>query len=163
MKTSAMNSTSPTGGKAAGIGQEVHSTIMNARSASPVAVAIKKLELVNSIEANALGQFSNKAKIIAPGIIALDLGVRVYDVNNVREEGGDWERAAFVESFGFAASAGAGTGIVSAGAATFLAMTPVGWAVIIVTAAGASLIANNMGKEAGDRLYDKVIKLMDFK
>ncbi len=48
----------------------------------------------NNIEASALGQFSKKARIIAPGIIALDLGVRAYDVNNIREQGGDWERAA---------------------------------------------------------------------
>jgi len=38
---------------------------------------IKKMyaTMQNTIEASALGQFSKRAKIIAPGIIALDLGV----------------------------------------------------------------------------------------
>jgi len=61
------------------------------------------------------------------------------------------------------ASTFTGTGIVTAGAATFLAMTPVGWVAIIVTAAAASLYANNMGKEGGNILYDKVKKIMDSK
>jgi len=82
-------------------------------------------------------------------------------VNNLREQGGDWERAAFVESFGFAASAGVGVLGIKAAAAIFLTMTPLGWAAIIVTTAGLSLLANDAGKEVGDRLYDRVKRLMD--
>jgi len=117
----------------------------------------------NNIEASALGQFSKKARIIVPGIIALDLGVRAYDVNNLREQGGDWERAAFVESFGFIASAGVGFAGIQAAAFIFTAMTPVGWVAIIVATAAASLYANNMGKEGGNILYDKVKEIMDSK
>ncbi len=124
---------------------------------------IKKLNLTRNIEASALGEFSKKAKIIGPGIIVLDLGVRAYDVNEVYEQGGDWERAAFVESFGFVGSAIAGTLTIKAGVAIFLAMTPVGWVALIVAAAGASLYANDKGKEFGDSIYDDVKKFMDSK
>ncbi|MCF6325449.1 MAG: hypothetical protein L3J89_14220 [Gammaproteobacteria bacterium] len=124
---------------------------------------IKRLELSSNIEARAIGQFSKAAKVIGKGIIVLDLGVRAYDVNNVREAGGDWERAAFVESFGFAASIGAGSFGIAIGAATFLAMTPVGWVAIIVTTAAASLWMNGKGKELGNSIYDDVKKFMGFK
>ncbi len=79
------------------------------------------------------------------------------------EQGGDWERAAFVESFGFAGSAIAGTLAIKTGAAIFIAMTPVGWVALIVAAAGASLYANDKGKEFGDSIYDDVKKFMDSK
>ncbi len=122
---------------------------------------IKKLNLTRSIEASTLGEFSKKAKIIAPGIIALDLGVRAYDVNEVYEQGGDWERAAFVESAGFVGSAVTGIAAINAGVAIFIAMTPVGWVALIVTAATLSLLANNESKKFGDKLYDKVEKFME--
>ncbi len=124
---------------------------------------IKKLNLTSNIEASALGEFSKKAKIIAPGIIALDLGVRAYDVNEVYEQGGDWERAAFVESMGFAFSVTTGVALIRAGATIALLTTPAGWVALIVTTAAASLFMNKVGKNRGDELYDEVNKFMETK
>jgi len=59
------------------------------------------------------------------------------------------------------ASTFTGAGIVVAAATIFLTMTPLGWVAIIVTTAGLSLLANDAGKEVGDRLYDRVKRLMD--
>ncbi len=85
--------------------------------------------------------------------------MRAYDVNNVHEQGGDWERAAFVESSGFVLSAVAGTVTIQAGVAIFLAMTPVGWVALIATAAGASLLTNKLSKIGAEKIYDSVSEM----
>ncbi|VAW87253.1 hypothetical protein MNBD_GAMMA17-1699, partial [hydrothermal vent metagenome] len=118
---------------------------------------IKRLELTNDIEARAIGQFSKAAKVIGKGIIVLDLGVRAYDVNNVREAGGDWERAAFKESISFVGSSVASASIIATGVTIFVAMTPVGWVALIATAATVALIANGSIKEHSDSWYDEII------
>jgi len=84
--------------------------------------------------------------------------VRAYDVNNIREQGGDWERAAFKESISFAGSTVASASVIATGVTIFVAMTPVGWVALIVTAATVALIANDGIKEHSDSWYDNIIK-----
>ncbi|HHJ19186.1 MAG TPA: hypothetical protein ENJ84_05090 [Gammaproteobacteria bacterium] len=67
----------------------------------------------------------------------------------------------FIESSSFAVSATAGILTVKAGVAFFVLATPVGWIGLIVTAAAASIITNDLVKGSSGSWYDKIMRQVD--
>ncbi|WP_018694579.1 hypothetical protein [Algicola sagamiensis] len=120
-----------------------------------------KIELSKTDELQKLAKLGKAAEVLGKGALVLDAGLRVNNVLKDKEAGKDWQKTAVKETVGFAAGAGlgilAGTAVVAAGA--FLAVTPVGWFVVIAgsLAVGfaASKIGDAGGKWAAEKAYEK--------
>lgn len=123
--------------------------------------SIEKLQLVSTIQAGALGQFSKYGKVLGNGLIVIDVGSRIGNVHNSYKADGDWERDLFIESSSFVLSAWAGIIAVRAGSAALMLLTvatPIGWVGLIVTAAAASIITNNIVKIGSGSWYDEIME-----
>ena len=121
---------------------------------------IQKLQLTSVTQANALARFSQYGKVLGNGLVLIDVGSRVGNIHNEYKADGDWERELFIESSSFALSATAGVIAVKAGAAALMFLTvatPVGWVGLIVTAAAASIITNDLVKGSSGSWYDKIM------
>lgn len=125
------------------------------------------LKLDTTVEAMNLVGFTRYATFLGNGLAVIDFGARIGSVKTAYDGGGDWHRELFKESLSFAASAAAGTIMVGTGGATvgfILALTPVGWAGIIVVLGTAAVITasaataysvNNIAQNNSDWLFDK--------
>ncbi|WP_299596910.1 hypothetical protein [uncultured Microbulbifer sp.] len=129
---------------------------------------VAKLQLSSEIEAHRLVKLSQHTKLLGNGLAVIDFGSRVGKVHNSYQAGGNWERDLFIESSSFAA--GATTGLLTAkvGSAALifaLALTPVGWAGLVLVAggalvaassAGAAIYATNKTQENAGATYDNI-------
>jgi hypothetical protein len=125
------------------------------------------LKLDTTVEAMNLVGFTRYAKFLGNGLAVVDFGSRIGNIRAAYDGDRDWHRELFRESLSFATSAAAGTIMVGTGAATVglvLALTPVGWAGIIVVLGTAAVIAagaataysvNNIAKNNSDWIFDK--------
>lgn len=107
----------------------------------------------------------------------LDFSSRVGNIHNSYRANQDWEREIFIESLSFIGSAVGGSLVASAGTTALtgalslvVAATPLGWAMLIIgdatvigASAGASILANQYGKEFSDWAYDKIMELQTSK
>ncbi len=122
--------------------------------------SIEKLQLTSTIQAGAVGRFSNYGKVLGNGLIIIDVASRIGNVENTYKADGNWERELFVESSSFALGAGAGIIAVKAGTAALMFLTvatPVGWVGLIVMAAAASMGTNHVIKERSGGWYDEIM------
>ncbi|MBU6442133.1 MAG: hypothetical protein KGM87_12975 [Betaproteobacteria bacterium] len=125
---------------------------------------ISRLDVRSKAQAWKLAELATKARYLGRGVVAIDLGLRVQNVYDVKQSGGDWYRQAFVEAGGFAAGAGTGvalTGVTLAALELVVAATPAGWVLIVgglaaaaVVAAG-SVVMSSAGEQVLGNLYDK--------
>ena len=125
-----------------------------------------KIEVTNSYDQSRMARLAGAARVAGPGLIALDLSLRVATVHNERASGGDWQREAVVQSAGFGAATGTGV-LVGLGAKAALVSakiglmaTPVGWVAVIGTAAVVGYgLATGMDKGSQfvtGRLWDRL-------
>jgi len=123
--------------------------------------SIKKLELVSTLQAGKLARFSKYGSALGNGLVLIDVGSRISNVQTTYKADGNWERELFVESSSFAVSAGAGILTAKAGTAALMFLTvatPVGWVGLIVVAAAASIVANTIVKERSEGWYDDIME-----
>jgi hypothetical protein len=134
---------------------------------------VTKLNLTSAAQTSRLVSFTRYAKFLGNGLAVIDIGSRIGNVANTYQIGGDWHRETVAETFSFAASAGTGAAIATAGGAaiTFLLVaTPVGWAglvlvtggVLVATAsAGGSMVAGDAMKSLVNSKYDEVAAFLN--
>ncbi len=123
--------------------------------------SIKKLELVSTLQAEKLARLSKYGKSLGNGLVLIDVGSRIGNVQNAYKADGNWERELFIESSSFAASAIMGGLAVKAGttALVFLTIaTPAGWVGLIVTAAALSMGTNYLVKENANSWYSGIME-----
>lgn len=135
-------------------------TLMSDRRQMPELVRkehkVARLDVGSQIEAHGLVDMSRHTRLVGRTMVIVDLGLRADEVLEAYESGDDWQRKAFVESAGFAASVAAGRILTGAALATLdvmLAATPVGWVVIL----GAGLVAAGV-IVAGSSIADYGVK-----
>lgn len=126
---------------------------------------VSRLDVSSLRQAGNLGRLGKISKRIAPGLLALDLGRRILHVREVRNAGGDWQREAFVESVGFAASANIGSrltgaSVLATGATAIATRSPsmtlvVGYGAVVVTPYAVDFTDEGAKAIAG-LVYDKV-------
>ncbi|GAA3916862.1 hypothetical protein [Litoribacillus peritrichatus] len=127
-----------------------------------------KLNVMNQVQANNLVKFTKHAKFLGNGLAVIDFSSRAGRVHNSYQAGGNWERELFIESTSFAASAVAGSALVSAGSAALgflMVATPVGWVGLIVggvivagTSAVGAMAVNSAVKDNSGDWYDSILK-----
>ncbi|WP_226668698.1 hypothetical protein [Microbulbifer aggregans] len=135
--------------------------------------SVAKLQLSNEIQAHKLVKFSQYTKVLGNGLAVIDFGSRIGKIHNSYQADGDWERDLFVESSTFAAGATAGLITAKVGSAALiftLALTPVGWAGLVVIAggalvaastAGATIYATNKTQKNAGSTYDRITQWMN--
>jgi hypothetical protein len=126
---------------------------------------VSRLDVSSLRQAGNLGRLGKISKRIAPGLVALDLGRRMWHVREVRNAGGDWQREAFVESAGFAVSSSVGFALTRASvfATGVTAITTRLPSLTLVVGSGAVIVtsdtedaADKSAKESAGWIYDKV-------
>jgi hypothetical protein len=138
--------------------------ITRAKNIARSSRSIEKLQLVSTVQAGAVGRFSQYGKVLGNGLIIVDVASRIGNVQNSYKADGNWERKLFIESSSFALSTGAGSIAVGLGtkALMFLTIaTPVGWVGFIVVAATASMGTNYIVKEKSGGLYDSIMEWLN--
>jgi hypothetical protein len=134
--------------------------ITRAKNIARSSRSIEKLQLTSTVQAGAVGRFSQYGKVLGNGLIIVDFASRIGNVQNSYKADGNWERDLFIESSSFATSAWAASIAVGAGtkALMFLTIaTPVGWVGLIIVAAAVSIVANDIVKERGGGWYDDIM------
>ncbi|WP_018913840.1 hypothetical protein [Thiomonas sp. FB-6] len=124
---------------------------------------VARLDVGSQIEAHGLVDMSRHTRLVGRTMVIVDLGLRTDEVFEAYESGDDWQRKAFVETAGFAASVTAGRLLTAAALGTIevmLAATPVGWVVILgvglaatATVVAGSSIADYWGKQFAQSIY----------
>lgn len=124
----------------------------------------QRIQVSNGYDQHRMGLLARGTRAAGPGFILLDAGIRYNLVRNEYRHGGDWQREAFVQSAGFggATAAGIGVGMAAkaglAAAQISLMATPVGWCMVIGTAAvvgyGLATGADSSFKAFAKRLWD---------
>ena len=122
------------------------------------------IQVLNGYEQHRMGRLAKGVRVVGPGFILLDAGLRYNLVRNEYRHGGDWQREAFVQSAGFGGATAAGIGVGMAAKASLAAAkitlmaTPVGWGLVIGTAAfvgyGLATGADSSFKEFAKRIWD---------
>jgi len=129
---------------------------------------ITRLELRSLEQAATVSRFARFATWLGPGLVVVDIARRADHVHDVYEEGGDWQREAFVEIGGFFVSAGAGalgsymSVIVISGTAVAFRSPPLTVAVGAKAISGTAHFTDrgdHYGKWAAGKLYDQVAHL----
>ena len=123
----------------------------------------RRLYVANSAQASRLALLAQGTRYAGNGLILLDAGIRVQKVHGMYNNGGDWQRQAVLETTGFgvggAAGLLAGQGVIAGITALGLAVTPVGWVVMIGVAAaagfGAGYVMDQVGKDTAAWVYDR--------
>jgi hypothetical protein len=123
----------------------------------------RRLYVSNSAQATKLAQLATATRYAGNGLIVIDAGLRVQKVRGMYNSGGDWQRQAVMETTGFglggAAGLVVGNTVVSGLTALGLAVTPVGWVVMIGLAAaagfGAGYVMDGVGKDTASWIYDR--------
>lgn len=110
-------------------------------------------------------QFQRSSNLLGKGVIALDAGLRISNVHNTYQTGGDWQRELSREmaGFGFGVAVGAYLGAAATTALTLaLVATPAGWVVAIIGGLAVGLLSGKMadkiGKDLADTLYNLNIR-----
>ncbi|SEA86725.1 hypothetical protein [Alkalimonas amylolytica] len=111
-------------------------------------------------------QFLRTANQVGRGMLVLDAGIRVSDVRQVQQDGGDWHRslAQQMTGFGLGGAAAMSLGGLAVQALTVMLMaTPYGWVYVIVggvvVGLTAGYLADAWGKWAAGTLYDQSQRL----
>jgi len=124
------------------------------------------LRVADLTEAIRLEKFAKGIRHVGHGMVAIDAGSRIHGVTQTYRNGGDWMREASVEMTGFGAGGAAGmvagkatvSGAALGAAALGLAVTPVGWCVIIgvgiAAGFGAGYFADSKGKSLANALWN---------
>jgi hypothetical protein len=123
----------------------------------------RRLYVGDSAQATKLARLANATRYVGNGLVVLDAGLRVQKVHGMYQSGGDWQRQAVMEVTGFGAGGAAGLlvgkGVVAGMTALGLAVTPVGWVVMIGLAAaagfGAAYGGDLFGKNLASRIYNR--------
>ncbi|WDE11850.1 hypothetical protein [Thalassomonas haliotis] len=125
------------------------------RTATPI-------QLSNAKEMQRVKEFGMVGKLAGPGLLILDIGVRVGNVHVDQMSGLDWQRRAVVETTGLGTAGFLGTAGVYAGGAVgtaaisalnvALLATPVGWCVVIGSGLALGYLAAKGGDTAGQWL-----------
>jgi hypothetical protein len=123
----------------------------------------RHLYVANAHEAQQLARLARGIRYTGNGMIALDAGLRASSVYGTYKDGGNWQRQAAIEATGFGTGGAVG---LAAGKATVwgltalgLALTPVGWVILIGAAvavgATAACHADKVGKSAATSIWDR--------
>ena len=123
----------------------------------------RRLYVANSAQASRLALLARGTRYAGNGLILLDAGIRVQKVHGMYNNGGDWQRQAVLETTGFGAGGafgiGAGQLAISGLTALGLAVTPVGWVVMIGLAAAAGFsaayYADKKARSVAGFIYDR--------
>ena len=123
----------------------------------------RRLHVANGAQASRIALLARGTRYAGNGLILLDAGIRVQKVRGAYDSGGDWQRQAVLETtgFGFGGAAGlfVGNSVVSGLTTLGLAVTPVGWVVMIGLAAtigfGAAYYADKKAKSVAGLIYDR--------
>lgn len=127
----------------------------------------RQLNIQNGKQAMQLAKLTQGINFAGNGLIVLDAGLRVNTVRNSYNSNRDWQRELAVQTAGFGAGGAAGlaagqltaTGLTTAAVAIGLAVTPVGWVIIVGTAIAVGFVAastfDNAGQELAGKIYDK--------
>ena len=126
----------------------------------------RQLHIENGKQAMQLSKLTKGINYAGNGMIILDAGIRANKVRNTRRRGQDWHRELAVQlaGFGFGGGAGLGAGQVTASALTSaataigLAVTPIGWVVIVgaavVVGYAAATYMDKVGQGFAGSIYD---------
>src|SRR5690606_15373044 len=109
------------------------------------------INVASTTQALQISRMSSGIAYTGKGLIALDAGIRINGVHNTYKQSGNWKREAVVQSAGFVAGTAAGlyigSQVVAGLTAIGLALTPVGWVVLIgaglAAGFGAAYLADN--------------------
>jgi hypothetical protein len=133
---------------------------------------VAKLRVFDEVQASRLVRFGRYGRYLGNSLVVIDFGSRIDKIHDSYYVGEDWCREMFIESSSFAASAGAGLGVVYGGSAliakvaltTVVAATPAGWVLVVVgivvaaAAATTSILVDNKIKENAGSWYDAIMK-----
>lgn len=116
-------------------------------------------------EAIRLEKLAKGIRYVGNKMVAIDAGSRIYGVTQTYRNGGDWMREASVEMTGFGAGGAAGmvvgkatvSGAALGAAALGLAITPVGWCIIIGVGVAAGFGAGYALDHAGKSLASGIL------
>jgi hypothetical protein len=108
----------------------------------------RRMPLTSLNSVKNMTRFATAGKITGRGLIFLDLGLRGHSVYNTYNSGGNWQREAFAQTIGFAASFYAGSI-----AFTFL-LGPFGLIVALLVVGVVAVAADNVGRRLGYGVYD---------
>lgn len=120
---------------------------------------LNKLNFLDLTQSSNLNKFAKGAHVAGSGMLLFDFGVGVSKTYVEYEKGGNWHKTMFVESVKLGTVA-AISGAASA-AALALALTPVGWVVLVGVAATTSYFAMKGIDEDGGKWYDKIMGWLD--
>ena len=119
------------------------------RTATPI-------QLSNAKEMQRIKEFGLVGKLAGPGLLILDVGIRIGNVHVDHMSGLDWQKRAALEITGFGGAGVGGAVGVSVGSAVgtaaisalnvALLATPVGWCIVI----GSALAMGYLSAKAGD-------------
>lgn len=107
-----------------------------------------------SVDVQRLAGFARVGRVVAPGLVLVDGGMRANKVHNAYQGGNpDWKKMAVVEGGSFAMGLGAGVAV-----GFVLTITPVGLAVAIVAGGAAAVGVDHVLKRFFTAMYDWVFK-----
>ena len=114
--------------------------------------AWESIPVRESADVQRLSKFAKVGRILGPGLILLDGGMRSYNVHHAWRNGDpNWKRMAFVEGGSFTLGVGAGVAIGLA-----IAFTPVGLVVGIVAGGAVAVGADHLFKRLFNLIYDEI-------
>lgn len=123
----------------------------------------RRLEIASNQEAINVQKLVNASKVLGPGLIAIDAGMRANTVHDIYKQGGEWEKELAKQTSGLVAGAAVGLGVGSIVGASLtgiaLLSNPVGWVIIIGVGIGAgtasSIFVDNKAQNFVGELWER--------
>lgn len=123
----------------------------------------RRLDIATNQEAINLQKLVKASKVLGPGLIAVDAGMRINTVHDIYKQGGEWEKELTKQTSGLVAGAAVGLGVGSIVGASLtgiaLLSNPVGWVIIIGVGIGAgtasSIFVDNKTQNVVSELWEK--------
>lgn len=123
----------------------------------------RRLDIATNQEAINLQKLVKASKVLGPGLIAVDAGMRINTVHDIYKQGGEWEKELTKQTSGLVAGAAVGLGVGSIVGASLtgiaLLSNPVGWVIIIGVGVGAgtasSIFVDNKTQNFVGELWEK--------
>ena len=123
----------------------------------------RRLDIATNQEAINLQKLVKASKVLGPGLIAVDAGMRINTVHDIYKQGGEWEKELTKQTSGLVAGTAVGLGVGSIVGASLtgiaLLSNPVGWVIIIGFGVGAgtasSILVDNKTQNFVGELWEK--------